>query len=129
MIDSLFFSREAIATGSRSSSIFPASTFERSRMSLISDSRCFPLLKMSPTKWRCFSVRSPSRPSASTSEKPMIALSGVRSSCDMLARNADFMRLASSSSTFFRCSACSIALSSVMSRAEANTPCRRRSRS
>ncbi len=35
----------------------------------------------------------------------MMALSGVRSSCDMLARNSDFMRLASSSSTFFCCSA------------------------
>jgi hypothetical protein len=59
----------------------------------------------------------------------MIALSGVRSSCDMLARNADFMRLASSSSTFFCWSDRSIALSSVTSRAEANTPWRRRSRS
>ena len=37
----------------------------------------------------------------------MMAFSGVRSSCDMLARNSDFMRLASSSSTFFCCSVCS----------------------
>ena len=31
-----------------------------------------------------------------TSEKPMMALSGVRSSCDMLARNSDLCRLAAS---------------------------------
>ena len=36
----------------------------------------------------CFSFSSPNMRSASTSEKPMIALSGVRSSCDMLARNS-----------------------------------------
>ena len=71
----------------------------------------------------------PTRPSFSTSEKPMMALSGVRSSCDMFARNSDFMRLASSSSTFFCCSACSTRLSSVTSRADAKTPCRLRSRS
>ena len=59
----------------------------------------------------------------------MMAFSGVRSSCDMLARNSDFMRLASSSSTFFCCSVCSKRFSSVMSRAAANTPCSRRSRS
>ena len=53
-----------------------------------------------------------------------MALSGVRSSCDMLARNSDFMRLASSSSTFFCCSVCSKRFSSVTSRAAANTPCR-----
>ena len=34
---------------------------------------------------------------SSTSEKPMIALSGVRSSCDMLARNSDLCLLATSS--------------------------------
>jgi hypothetical protein len=33
-------------------------------------------------------------PWASTSEKPMIALSGVRSSWDMFARNSDLCRLA-----------------------------------
>ena len=34
--------------------------------------------------------------SPKTSEKPMMALSGVRSSCDMLARNSDLWRLAAS---------------------------------
>src|SRR5512132_3996032 len=36
-------------------------------------------------------------PSDSTSEKPMTAFSGVRSSWDMLARNSDLWRLAASS--------------------------------
>ena len=51
--------------------------------------------------WRyssCFSLISPNMRSSSTSEKPMIALSGVRSSWDMLARNSDLWRLATSSS-------------------------------
>ena len=46
----------------------------------------------------CFSFTGPTISSRSTSEKPMIAFSGVRSSCDMLARNSDLCRLASSSS-------------------------------
>ena len=46
----------------------------------------------------CFSLTSPNIFSESTSEKPMIALSGVRSSCDMLARNSDLCLFASSSS-------------------------------
>src|SRR6267142_5866971 len=45
----------------------------------------------------CFSLRSPNIRSDSTSEKPMIALRGVRSSCDMLARNSDLCWLATSS--------------------------------
>ena len=45
----------------------------------------------------CFSFTSPNIRSASTSEKPRIAFSGVRSSWDMLARNSDLWRLAASS--------------------------------
>ena len=44
----------------------------------------------------CFSFSSPNIRSPSTSEKPMMALSGVRSSWDMLARNSDLCRLAAS---------------------------------
>ena len=68
----------------RSSSIRPASIFERSRISLISSSRCRPESRMSRTysSWR--SLSSPNIRSSSTSEKPITALSGVRSSCDML---------------------------------------------
>src|SRR6266511_6483133 len=80
-----------------SSSIRPASIFERSRMSLMRDRRCRPDSRMS---WRysvCFSLMSPNFPANRTSENPMMAFSGVRSSCDMLARNSDLWRLAASS--------------------------------
>jgi hypothetical protein len=46
----------------------------------------------------CFSWSSPNIRSDSTSEKPMIAFSGVRSSWDMFARNSDLCWLATSSS-------------------------------
>ena len=47
------------------------------------------------SSWR--SLSSPNKRSSSTSEKPITALSGVRSSCDMLARNSDLCRPATSS--------------------------------
>ena len=50
----------------------------------------------------CFSFTSPTILSRSTCEKPMIAFSGVRSSCDMLARNSDLCWLAVSSSRYRR---------------------------
>ena len=80
MTDRLLVNRADSQTDSRSSVILPASTFERSRMSLMSASRCLPLLKMSPTKRCCASGSSPSRPSPSTSENPMMEFSGVRNS-------------------------------------------------
>ena len=52
---------------------------------------------MSSVYSACFSFNSPNNLSRKTSEKPMIALSGVRSSCDTLARNSDLCRLAASS--------------------------------
>ena len=48
------------------------------------------------SSWR--SLSSPNMRSSSTSEKPITAFSGVRSSCDMLARNSDLWRPATSSS-------------------------------
>ncbi len=53
MIDRLLANSIDTCTGSRSSVIFPASTLDRSRMSLISERRCLPLLKMSPMNPRC----------------------------------------------------------------------------
>src|SRR6266550_4954565 len=79
-----------------SSSIRPASTLERSRISLMRDKRWRPEERMSSVYSACFSFRSPNSLSPKTSEKPMMALSGVRSSCDMLARNSDLCRLAAS---------------------------------
>ena len=59
----------------------------------------------------------------------MMALSGVRSSCDMVARNSDFMRLACSSSMFFSCKRALEALALGHVARRANTPCSLRSRS
>jgi hypothetical protein len=60
----------------------------------------------------------------------MIAFSGVLSSCDMLARNSDFMRLACFQLDVFLLQRLleAFIISSVTSRAAANTPCRRLSR-
>ncbi len=54
------------------------------------------------SSWR--SLSSPNIRSSSTSENPITAFSGVRSSCDMLARNSDLCWLATSSSRVFRSS-------------------------
>ena len=61
-------------------------------------SRWFAEVRMSSRYSSCFALISPEIPSRSTWEKPMIAFSGVRSSCDMLARNSDLCLLAVSSS-------------------------------
>ena len=60
----------------------------------------------------CFSLTSPNIRSRSTCEKPMIAFSGVRSSCDMFARNSLLCRLAASSSRLFSSSSPSAVSSS-----------------
>src|SRR5262245_50968883 len=88
--------------GATSSSTWPASTFDRSRTSLINESRWLPEERMSSRYSSCFSFRSPNIRSRSTCENPMIAFNGVRSSCDMLARNSDLWRLVASSSRYRR---------------------------
>ncbi len=75
------------SVSSKLSSILPASIFDRSRISLMRPSRCCPLLKIAVRSVSCISVRGPSIPLRMTREKPMIELSGVRSSWDILARN------------------------------------------
>ena len=60
------------------------------------ESRWRPEERMSSVYSACFSFSSPNILSPKTSEKPMMALSGVRSSWDMLARNSDLCRLAAS---------------------------------
>ena len=57
---------------------------------------------MSSTYSPCFSFSSPNSLFSSTWEKPRIALSGVRSSCDMFARNSLLCRLTVSSSRYRR---------------------------
>src|SRR5216683_5516496 len=83
--------------GAGASSMRPASILDRSRMSLISDRRCWPEAYMSLRYSSCLSLRAPNMRWSSTSEKPITAFSGVRSSWDMLARNSDLWRLAASS--------------------------------
>ena len=86
----------------------PASTLDRSRISLIRLSRwsalSWTLSRFS--RWR--SVRFSARRRVTSRVKPMMAFIGVRSSWDIVARNCDFRRVASwicsfasSRSTFF----------------------------
>lgn len=70
-------------------SIRPASTFDRSSMSLISWSSAEPALWMVLANSTCCEVRLPSAFSVSSLASTSRLLSGVRSSWDMLARNSD----------------------------------------
>ena len=85
--------------------ISPASTRERSRISLMSASTR-PLLLSTISMY--FMRSSAESVSAMTREKPSMALRGVRISWLMLARKSDFMRLASSA--FFAFSSYSLSL-------------------
>src|SRR6185295_964554 len=95
------------ATGSGCSSTLPDSIFARSSRSLISDSRCLELDWIVVSCFACSGLSGPGSFISIVPVKPMIAFSGVRSSCDMLARKRSFAWLAPSSSTFFSCSVCS----------------------
>jgi hypothetical protein len=98
--------RFATSNVSRKSFILPASTFERSRTSLINPSRCLPeerIFWRSETKDFCPAA---SASSSSISLYPMIAFSGVRSSWLMFARNALFAWFASSAALFASSAAC-----------------------
>ncbi len=92
------------STGSRLIDTLPDSICARFRISLISVSRWLPASTMCCTKPR---LRSGSALPASTwfsnCPKPMIALSGVRSSWLMLDRNSDFARFALSASRVAIC--------------------------
>jgi hypothetical protein len=82
-----------MSTGPTSSSIDPLSTFDRSSTSSTSDSRWRPDSAMSSVyaTWR--SSSGPISWSCRTSANPRMALSGVRSSCDIRARNSLLARL------------------------------------
>ena len=80
-----------ISTGSGASVIEPASTFARSRISPSSSFRYSAALRISPACSRNFGCSS--RCSIS-SEKPRMLVSGVRSSCEIAARNALLASLA-----------------------------------
>ena len=81
--------RSTSASGPRLSSILPASTLDRSRMSLISASRSLPAAWIVSANSTCWGCRLPSPFSASIRERISSEFSGVRSSWLMLARNSD----------------------------------------
>ena len=80
-------------------STLPASTFDRSRMSLISASRSRPAEEIVWANLTCSAVRLPSLLSASSLARIRAEFSGVRSSWLMLARNSLLYWLARSSSS------------------------------
>ena len=84
------------ANGNASMTSFPASIFEKSRMSFNKASSDSPLLRIVPTYSRCSGV---SREPARTLVMPMTAFMGVRISWLMLARNSVLNRLARSASS------------------------------
>ena len=104
-------SRLAKKISSASTVTVPDSIFERSRMSLMRLSRSVPAPWMVRANSTCLPVRLPSGLSASCWPRIRMLFSGVRSSCDMLARNSDLYFEVSASSAAFSSSArraCSI---------------------
>ena len=79
----------AKATSAASTDVVPDSILERSRMSLISVSRSTPLEWIVSANCTCLGIRFPSGFSASCCARISRLFRGVRSSCDMLARNCD----------------------------------------
>ncbi len=102
-------STERCRSSSRSSltstATVPDSIFERSRMSLMSISRSLPEEWMVLENSTCLALRLPSVFLQSWSERISRLLSGVRSSCDMLARNSDLYFEVSASCSAFSSSA------------------------
>ena len=111
------------ANGSGVISKLPVSIFDMSRMPLTTDSRWWPESLISVRVFvRGARRRAASRSSfVSISEKPMMALSGVRSSWLMVARKRLLAALARSASARASSSACSCTLRSVTSRITATT--------
>ena len=75
-------------------SVAPASSLERSRMSLIRSRSAFALMSMPSVYSRRLSLSTSLR--ERNSAKPMTALRGVRSSCDIIARKRVFALACSS---------------------------------
>ena len=104
-----------------STSSTPDSTLERSSTSLISSSRCLPLLEM---VFRCFCQFASAFPSPRlrTSVKPRIAVIGVRISWLILERKSLLARLASSAASRALRNSFSFSSSSVTSSRLIRTP-------
>ena len=82
-------SSSSMRSGASDRSALPASILDRSSTSLISASRSLLAAWMVCAYFTWSAVSVPSRLSASRRERISALLSGVRSSCDMLARNSD----------------------------------------
>ncbi len=99
------------ANGSGCTSSLPASTRDRSRMSLISSSRSDPDEWITLAYSTCLGDRFAAGFSASSRARMSRLFSGVRSSCETFARNCDLYREARSSClarSSISCPACSI---------------------
>ena len=88
-------------SSSTSTVTVPDSIFDRSRMSLMSVSRSEPAEWMFRAKSTCLALRLPVAFSANCWPRMRIEFSGVRSSCDMLARNSDLYFEVSANSAAF----------------------------
>ena len=88
-VRSIVSRRCAKGISSDSTVTVPDSIFDRSRMSLIRFRRSVPAPWIVRANSVCRAVRLPSAFSASCWPRIRMLLSGVRSSCDMLARNSD----------------------------------------
>ena len=107
------------STGSSATCTRPDSIFARSRRSLMMDSRCLPLVCTRRSWCSCSALSGPGSFISMVPVKPMMALSGVRSSWLMLARKLSLAWLARSSSTFCSCRSSSKRRRSVISRTAA----------
>ena len=125
------FTRSALSTSAitacgshrrRANSIRPASTLERSRMSLMRASRCLPLPEI-VSRCSSRSARVPP-PARSTSAKPRIAFRGVRISWDMFARNSLFCRSASRAASRSASAPAAAARRAARSRTVSSAMCR-----
>ena len=93
--------RFANAISSASTVTVPDSILDRSRMSLIRFNRSVPAPWIVRANSTCLASRLPSGFSASCCPRIRMLLSGVRSSCDILARNSDLYLEVSASSLAF----------------------------
>ena len=109
-----------------SSTSLPASILEKSRMSLMTDSRASPDSRTVVRKSRCCGE---SWLSSTSSVMPMMAFKGVRISWLMLARKALLARLAASAASLAIRNASAACLRSVMSREMPKVPTTRPSSS
>ena len=91
------------ATSSYSSCILPASIFERSSISSISDSKPLPELCITFANSTWSAERLVSLFSASRRLNSNMEFNGVRNSCDILARNSDLYLVLCASSSALRC--------------------------